>query len=415
MQPGETWNESVPFRDSATARPSRQLTSLGVANNAATYHLHAAFSADSRYLAISTVRRHQTALLRADVESGELTTLAVLDNAEGGGLDQPYPAGSLGRVAPTATTMVQARDLVVAPAERELFAVPLHGGPLQCILGPVAHDRRLSAPYPAPDGSVIYVPETQAHPDIAAGRSRIRPGKQAMIEDFGGKPTRIWAVPLDRGEPYVVYDEPIAGCNHVQVSPTDPDLLLVDRDLPPTFEYYGDNCESPRVHLYNVRSGELTPVCPHNRHQFQSHANFNRDGIRVYYHGPAYEGHEQPVREGGRTGEMFVGASDLNGESVFEINYPAYYYGHVSTDTRGEAIVTDGLVSNDLIVAIHYEQLDRSGAPRIELLARHDSRWRAMAGQYPHPHPHVSPDGRWLAYNRAHENGRCDVCVTAIA
>jgi hypothetical protein len=205
----------------------------------------------------------------------------------------------------------------------------------------------------------------------------------------------------------------VAGTAHVVPSPTDDDLVLIDRDLPPTFAYYGDNCQSPRAHILRISTGELTPLRPQNRHQFQSHSNWNHDGSRIYYHGPAHEGHEQPVYKGGRIGEMFLGVSDLSGRSIWEMNFPDYFYGHVSTNYRAEAILTDGMASSDLITAVHYEDLDATGTPRLEVLARHRTDWKALPGQYPHPHPQMSPDGKWLAYNYG-SGGRSDVMLVRL-
>jgi hypothetical protein len=111
---------------------------------------------------------------------------------------------------------------------------------------------------------------------------------------------------------------------------------------------------------------------------------------------------------------MFLGVSDLSGASVFEMNLPRYYYGHVSTHSQAEAIITDGLLSPDLVCAVYYEELDTAGRPRIELLARHETGWEGMIGQNRDPHCHLSPDGRWLSYNCA-GRGRSDVYVVRVA
>jgi hypothetical protein len=98
---------------------------------------------------------------------------------------------------------------------------------------------------------------------------------------------------------------------------------------------------------------------------------------------------------------MYIGVCDMAGTVLWEYILPEYFYGHTSTHPQAEAIITDGLVSTDLITALYYEEADSFGAPRIEVLGRHDTQWRAMPGQFPHPHCHMSPDGKWLSYNRA--------------
>jgi hypothetical protein len=110
---------------------------------------------------------------------------------------------------------------------------------------------------------------------------------------------------------------------------------------------------------------------------------------------------------------MFVGVSDMTGESIFEMNIPEYNYGHVTTHPSEEIIVTDGLVTSEYVTGIHYEKLDRNGSPHIELLAKHDNDWNALLGQERDPHCHISPDGRWLSYNRGFK-GRSMVHVVEI-
>jgi hypothetical protein len=95
---------------------------------------------------------------------------------------------------------------------------------------------------------------------------------------------------------------------------------------------------------------------------------------------------------------------------IWEHVFAAPYYGHVSVHTRADAIITDGLLTPDLITAIYYEERDAFGAPRIEVIARHGTEWGTIQGQYTHPHCHMSPDGRNVSYNRG-EKGRTDVYV----
>lgn len=419
LEKGGTFNESVLFRDTATARPTRQLTGRGMRNNTPTYHYGSAFSADSRHLVFTSYRYGQSALLKADLFTGELTILASAEGFgafTGGNSSQPWGLEPHGTgFAATRTALIPASGWVVSSMHRRLFAVHLDTLEERVLIDDLDDDLVFGVPGGSCDGTKVYVPISPDHPDVVAGALQPeRSYDQALIEDFGGRPTTIAQVDIETGERHDVHHEPVGGTSHVLPNPVDPDLLLFDVDLPPTFAYYGDLCQSPRAHILRLSTGERTPLRPRNQHQFQSHTNWNRTGGRVYYHGPACEGHEQPVRQGGRIGEMFVGVSDLDGASLWEINMPEYFYGHVSTHATEEAIVTDALVSSDLVAAIHYEDRAPAGTPRIELLARHNTQWSGLPGQYPHPHCHMSPDGRWLSYNRA-TNGRTDVCVVDLS
>lgn len=412
---GLTFNESIPFRDSATARASRRLTHRGVYNNTPTYHYNTAFSADSRYLVFTTYRLGRSAIMRAELESGELTVLATrpgFGTASGGNAIEPWGGG--GGFSGIQVALAPATGWIVAVERNQLVAVHLETMEERVLTERFSNDNMLGVPGVSCDGRKAYVPVAPEHPDIVRGEPQPeRSYSQALVDTFGGRPTTIVEVDIESGAQRDVHHEPVGGTSHVIPSPTDPDLILFDIDLPPTFAYYGDHCASPRAHLLRLSSGAKVPLRPRNAHQFQSHTNFNTTGDRVYYHGPAFEGHEQPVRQGGRLGEMFVGVSDLAGDSLWEINLPEYFYGHVCTHTAAEAIVTDSLVSPDLVTALHYEDRGADGLPRIEILARHATDWQAMAGQLTHPHCHMSPDGRWLSYNRA-QHGRSDVYVVKL-
>jgi Tol biopolymer transport system component len=59
-----------------------------------------------------------------------------------------------------------------------------------------------------------------------------------------------------------------------------------------------------------------------------------------------------------------------------------------------------------MITAFHWQNLNSHGSPLIEIMAQHDSNW--VAGQENHPHPSMSPDGKWICYNRGVSSGEFD-------
>jgi Tol biopolymer transport system component len=97
---------------------------------------------------------------------------------------------------------------------------------------------------------------------------------------------------------------------------------------------------------------------------------------------------------------------------LWEQDLPVFLYGHTSSHPARDLFISDGLYTRDHIVAIHYEELDRFGSPRLEILGYHGSDMSDYPryGHACHPHCHVSPDGRWIAYNRA-DDGRTDIYV----
>jgi hypothetical protein len=228
----------------------------------------------------------------------------------------------------------------------------------------------------------------------------MRPYRDAYNAVFGGMPTTYFQVDIASGAVETIFEEPVFGSHHVQPCPSNPDIWLIDRDAPPNFWAGGDG-EMTRAWLLNSKTKELVELDPVDPNGFQIHTNWNYRGDRVYYHGRS--------RQGDGKGH-YVGVADMTGKIVWEQRYPLFYYGHMSTHTTKEAVITDGLLTPDLVTAIHYEDRDATGLPRVEALARHATVWGAAHGQFPHPHCHMSPDGRWLSYNRA-EGWRSDVYV----
>ena len=97
---------------------------------------------------------------------------------------------------------------------------------------------------------------------------------------------------------------------------------------------------------------------------------------------------------------------------VWEKTFPYSYYGHVSSHETSNVIILDGLISNDFITGIRWDKIDKSGKPLIELNGNHQSDWKPI-GQHAHPHCQVSPNGKWLSYNRSYDN-RSDVYALRI-
>ncbi len=408
LTPGDTWNESTVFADAVTGKITRRLTNDGLYNETPTYHLNAAFSADSRHLIFATAREGGSALMRADVRTGDLKVIAITDGIgaygqyHNAGNNGPYSAGLLGGgFSGGPSAIIQATNTAVGCVGRSLRHYDLETCAEQVLIADCGEEFRFGSPIGAVDGSYVVVPRVPGHPDVIAGRYPRRPYREALVAEFGGMPTTYLKIDMASGAVHEIFQEDICGSHHIQPCPADQDLWLIDRDMPPNFWAGGDERISTRAWLLDSRSGELTRLKQHDEWGFQIHTNWSVDGRLVYYHGPSAKGGQ------------YVGVIDTQARVVWEHIFPAPYYGHTSTHTQTDAIITDGFFTPDLITAIHFRDLDSSGAPRIEILARHATEWGTIQGQYTHPHPHMSPDGRWLSYNRG-EKGRTDVYVVAL-
>jgi len=129
----------------------------------------------------------------------------------------------------------------------------------------------------------------------------------------------------------------------------------------------------------------------------------------VYYHGVSQQ-HNFP---GGFTGNPhFIGVADHSGKIVWEHIFPNFFYGHICSSTVKNTIITDGLMFSKLITEIDWSQLDRQGAPVLNVLGAHNSGNHKL-GQHTHPHCLMSPDGKYLSYNKGTQN-KSDVYVMTV-
>jgi hypothetical protein len=380
LTPGTKFNESVELRDTLSGRPLRQLTVGRFINQQPTYHLNACFTADSRFMVLSTqLNDGNTALLRAEVETGELTVLDTLlrKNGERFNGNNVSTVQAAGLAAANTGSRVRLYDLQTLEG-RVLFEAPEPGYGFGHPIGSI-------------DGQKLFIPRLSPARDIDG--VMVKPATHLEIDIATGAVRELWA-------------EDRAQCNHVVPCPTDPDLLIIDRDWPPRLSSGGDNGKTSRVWILNIRTGKLTEIRPKDPNRFQIHSNWSADGQYVYYQGVS--GVHDPKAPKGH----YIGAADRDGKVVWEGHFPQYFYGHMASHPRENVMIVDGLMTPDLLLALHWQQLDAMGAPRVEVLGRHGSSW--ATGQQSHPHPHVSRDGRWLSYNRGVGN-RADVYVQRIA
>jgi hypothetical protein len=375
LRKGDVFDESEVFDDPVTSKLTRRLTSGRDFNQTPTYHLNAAFSADSRLLVMATwMRDGDSCLLKSEVETGKTTVLAVLPK----GIGERYTGNNI--------SIVQASGWVLANTGRTLRMCHVETLEERELLALPESEQRFGHPVGSIDGTKVFVPRLS---------SRVIPHETKDVT------TTHLEIDIRTGEAKVLLEDPGCGCNHVVPNPVDPDLLLIDRERAPAWSHGSDDGRTSRVWLLHRRTGRLTEIRPRDGNRFQIHSNWNCRGDRVFYHGTS------------RGGGHYIGAANLEGRVVFERHYPEFHYGHTSSHPREDVIITDGLLTPNMVIAIHYNELDSHGAPRHEVLARHDTVW-TRGQQQSHPHCHVSPDGRWLSYNRGVDGVRSDVYVVRV-
>jgi hypothetical protein len=392
---GDRWNESQTFRDRITGRPVRKITAEGTFNEKPTYHTNTTFTADGSAVVFATARESQSALCRADVTTGEIVQLThpvpgVLGWAHCHKADGPPPEEGTG-ITGTTVCLAPRSGWAVYFAGRCLRAVHLSSLEERVLvedIGPRWIEGAISVD---PTEEAVLVPLMPAHP---------APGRTSYLDAFaaGGMVTRFLQVPLAGGEPATVFEDLGVGCAHCPHCPSDPDLVLIDRDEPPKFWCGGDGGATARCWLLRLSTGVLTPIVPLDAQRFQVHASWSWDGRHVAYHGWR--------REGG----WYVGVADTSGRVVREIAFPdALGYGHVSASPRARTIILDGNVTKDRLVWLPWDAEE----PQPETIAAHDTEWESVPGQSADPHPTTDASGRWVCFNAA-RGGRSDVYVVDV-
>lgn len=382
---GDTWNESKVYRDSWTLRRVRQVTTSGCYNRTPTYHTGTAWTADGNSLVFASGRRGGSAVFCCDVRTGDITQLT--DWVDGMAVDGDNGIGGAMCASPT-------KGWVLYSLRDSLRAVHIETLEERTLIQDVG-SWSIGMPTVDPNEEYVVVPSNIV-PEALLGGERLTKHPAEYYAEPGGAKLRLLRVPLNGGSVEVVYEEEGVRSNHIQYSPGDPDLLLLDRDFPPKF-WFGSDGETNRIWTLQISTGQLTELPSRDGSHFQVHSTWTWDGEAVLYHCPTPEGY-------------YIGVVDKVGNTLWEHGSQSWdEYGHVSAMAGRPAIILDGNLCDDLLTWMYYD----SEWPRVEVIARHGTNWGGHEGQYPHPHPQSDPEGHRISFNTA-ERGRSDVFIVEI-
>ncbi len=203
---------------------------------------------------------------------------------------------------------------------------------------------------------------------------------EQLIPRFGAAASaRVWeSHPLSKiieiscegGEVRLVHEEK-RWLGHVNTSPTRPDLI--------SFCYEGPwNKVGHRIWIMNLLNGKIHPVRPVSGEEVVGHEYWYADGERLGYHGRTAPGRAC----------MFGHIRYDNSEKT-DTAFPAGgETGHIFSFDE-TLIVGDG----DGVIKCWKKEGDSYSSPRI--LCTHNS---GMRIQKTHPHPRISPDGKYLIF-----------------
>jgi hypothetical protein len=385
LSKGDTWNESRTHKDPVTGRTIRWITTDGLYNQKPPYHTRTTFTDDGEFMLFATYRDGQSAICRAHVPTGDITVLV-------DPLDDP-PDCEKCELRMNPGTIGGRTRWVYYWREKSLRAVHVDTLEEKVLI------ERFDDPH------MLSLDATEDNVVFSAGADPGDTNLPDYREKYAGTDTmfrRFVSVPVGGGEAREVYVEEGARGGHCEMSPTDPDLLLLDRDLPPMFHAGGDYSKTPRSHVVNIATGEIVPLWPRDVAKFQIHAVWTWDGEFVLYHGPAvlvagpcpyYIGVVRP------SGEVYREWTPENSDN----------YGHVAAAPDRPAVILDGNLTFDLMQWMYYD----GDEPRFEVICEHRSEWKTLPGQLTHPHPSTDRGGRWIALNVC-RNARVDVWVVEV-
>ena len=396
---GQRFNEMQEFNDSITGHPSRRMTAGRRFNQTPTYTQNACFTADSRQMVLSTEdSAGNSAILKGDVETGDMLVVATSAEVKGTPLKANFNGNNM--------AINQKGNWVAAAVGGSVRLWDLKTLEQKIVYTIHEENVFLGHPIGSIDGKLMFFTVQKIDPSLKPSDSGTG---RTLFLTYNGSPTDWMEADLTTGRVRVIHHEDRAGSNHLVANKLDHDFILTDRDWTMDVRQ-----KTTRVWLLNRKTDKMIEIRPRDPYKFCYHSNFNGRGDLVDYHGPS------------SAGGQYFGAADLDGKVVWEYSIPSYQYGHLSTHPTWDALITDGMFTGDLVCAVFFKELDPTGAPRLQVLARHNTEWDVQYGQYSHPHCHVSPDGRWLTYNRggaksikgdkpvAPGKGRTDVYIVRI-
>lgn len=218
---------------------------------------------------------------------------------------------------------------------------------------------------------------SEPHVDRPAGYVGMQKRWEAMPH------CRIMRVPADGGEAQVLFEEHY-WIGHVNTSPTLPHLLTFCHEGP------WDKVDN-RIWGLDMNTGKAWKIRPTDPGETVGHEYWFSDGIRIGYHGQSAQG------------KPMLGSIRFDNTERHEHDFPGQT-GHIFS-LDDDLIVGDG----GGVIRVWKREGDGYAGPRV--LCRHDS---GMRTQESHPHPRISPDGRYVVFT-SDRSRYCNVYAVPLA
>lgn len=319
------------------------------------YFTNDGWYAQGRKLLFASDRNNRTNLFGVDLESGEIEQLTDLEPV-------PLPR----EVEFLRASKNPVREEVYFWHDLQLLALDIASKRTRILLE-IEPRWCVSMTNVSADGRHVYFGswEDQSH----KFKVDLLRGYVGFAETWAEKPlSQIVQVSVDTGAARVVFEEDY-WIGHVNTSPTQPVSLTFCHEGP------WDKVDA-RIWGLDVNTGKAWKIRPAGPGEMVGHEYWFADGLHVGYHGWHKE-----------RGNL-LGHVRFDNTGAHEYNFPGKT-GHIfSQDDK--LVVGDGAG----VIRVWRREGQTYSQPRV--LCRHDS---AMRIQQTHPHPRISPDGRYVVFS----------------
>jgi len=397
LRAGASWNESRNYRDPVSGLEVKQITTQGIYNQGPTVHMNTAFPGGGHDVLFAGFRDAGSVLMTGDLDTGRLTAHYVIPATRQDSDEKKRMLRNL---------QFQGIHLAASPHHRKVVAARQGSGELLLL----DLDDNTVRPLTAgdPEGRIVETPVFSAD-----GRNVVYCSYAAELRgkerELAQRPMFYQSVALDGSDRKTLYFN-AWGQSHIFPNPAKPELWIVKYGRP-EFYFKGEERKQaqrqPDVFVLNAATGVTTPILPRNPYKRIAHLSWNRDGTRIVYHGQA------------ESGGNFIGVMEQDGKVIWEHIFPEWSFerngsNHICGDPAGEFIFDDGIAVPGQISLLDYRNAGPSGAPAIHPVARWENDWRGLPFQLSHPHPAVSPDGKYLVFYGCKE-GKTNLYAVDIA
>ena len=393
----DSWCEAVRYIDKVSGLPVMQLTTRGIYNQGPTVHYGTAFPGGKDEISFASIRNGVSYLMSGNLKTGKIKVHfvgpAIPDHEMYRTAAELFSgSGAVKKLSGinTASSLHHRKTAFYIPQDPNFRMVDLDTNEVEVLIPKAKYpDYYFSTPVFSGDGKHAAV----CMKKIGTPREDTM---YYMTVDIKNKEIKT-AYKVNYGQ------------THFFSNPVHPDIWIVKQFKPAFRAATKDERDRIRrtadCYFVDTKSGKTTPLLPRNADKNITHLEWTGDGKYIVYHGTA------------STGGTFIGAMDINGKVVWEYIEPSWNnkrngLNHVCADSIGHYIIDDGLMVQDQISLIDWENSGTSGRPLVIPLAHWKNQW--IPGQFGHPHPAVSPDGNYVVFYGC-RNGNTHIYVIDIS